>query len=265
MAKEILKNDINDVLEMIRDMYHIIDSYEGKIPQIEIDIIMSNIRRLYDDFVELNKLNQKYKAEAEQEEIVMPVKIIETPAQPAVIEASAGEEPAAEILPTKEEAPEVTIPVKEIPVKKTEEPPVKIVKEEIKVKETPKSQPKKPLIADLFAGTENTPLADKFKDEKKSLHEKIASEKKEKTFADTIQTSIADLRTGIGVNDRFLMINELFRGSMQEYAAAIEDINSQASQDAALQKILDLKDQYQWNDDSAGLNRLLSFVGRRFR
>jgi hypothetical protein len=265
MAKDILRNDINDLLEMIRDQYNIISRYEGKIPQIEMDIIMTNIRRLYDDFFELNKLNQKYKADPEQEDIARPEPARETFTKSAAIEHPHTKQNEEKIMPAREEKPEEVPPVEEQPLIIQIEPQIKISKEIVKPKETTKPQQKKVPVADLFAETGNHPLAEKFKDEKKSLHDSLVIQKKEKTIADTILNPIADLRTGIGVNDRFLFINELFKGNMQEYSAAIEEINDQASGDHAIQRIISLKEQYQWKDDSEALTRLLGFVARRFR
>jgi hypothetical protein len=249
---------------MIREQYSIISEYEGKIPQIELDIIMSNIRRLYDDFFELNKQNQAYKAATETQEVkeeisaeeeFIKVVSVEYRAEPVITEAPVAKEEKTAGINKQEEPPLVV---------KAEEP--KITPQEIvRPKEPAKQQQKKAPAADLFSDANGVILSEKFKDDKKSLHEKIASEKKEKTIADTIKNPISDLRTGIGVNDRFLLINALFKGSMPDYSAAIEEINKQDSLDDAIQIISILAEQNHWDEKAEGFLRLMSFVNRRFR
>jgi len=245
MAKEILYNDISELLAIIREQYSVISIYKGKIPQIELDIIMANIRRLYEDFFELNRMNQHTGTEPMMERQKESVKIIEK-ADDKIPEPPESPEIADSIIVNKEESEKTQF---------SEEMPIKTVK---------KNPHKKTPVTDLFTGTESTPLAEKFRDDKKSLLDKIVSEKKDKTLADNIQNPIRDLRTGIGVNDRFLFINELFKGNMNEYAVAIEEINSQDSLDDAVQKISILKDTNKWDEKSESYIRLLGFVNRRF-
>jgi hypothetical protein len=264
MAKDILRNDIEEVLGMICEQYTIISKYEDRIPQIEMDIIMSNIRRLYDDFFELNKHNRACKATAETREIkeeksaeegFFKIVTVEHPARP-IIKEPPGEKKEKPIENIKQEEPPVVI--------KVEEPKIK-PQEIVKPKEPAKQQQKKNPAADLFSDANGVILSEKFKDDKKTLHDKIASEKKEKTLADKIQNPISDLRTGIGVNDRFLLINALFKGSMPDYSAAIEEINKQESLDDAVQIISIFTEQYRWDEKSEGFLRLMGFVNRRFR
>ena len=47
MEKNIIKEEIVEILEVIVEQSEVISSYEKQIPQIEIDIILSNIRDLY--------------------------------------------------------------------------------------------------------------------------------------------------------------------------------------------------------------------------
>jgi hypothetical protein len=252
MSKKIVFTDIHSLLEMIRDQVHIIESYEGKIPQIELDIIMSNIRRLYDDFYEVNYMNRQIKAEINemdqeivedepQKELVTIISKVIPPEEPQQEVVSVKEEPESHqeqvIVPKKEE------PVLPIPEKKTEKVTV----------------PK-----DLFAENENITLADKFKDDKKTFHEKLSVAAKDKSIADTIQKPIGDLRTGIGVNDRFVFINELFGGSMADYQAAIEEINKQADLEAATRVVMQYKQALNWKEGSEALSKLMSFIRRRY-
>lgn len=48
--KHILRDEIEWLLEAINEQYHVIMEYELKVPQIEFDIILENVRKLYQDF-----------------------------------------------------------------------------------------------------------------------------------------------------------------------------------------------------------------------
>ncbi len=48
MDKKIIKGLIDEKLEVIQDQFSIIKEYEGKIPVIEIDLLMTSIRDLYE-------------------------------------------------------------------------------------------------------------------------------------------------------------------------------------------------------------------------
>ena len=47
--KQILLDEIRWLLEAINEQYNVIVEYDKKVPQIEFDIIMENIRKLYQD------------------------------------------------------------------------------------------------------------------------------------------------------------------------------------------------------------------------
>ena len=60
MSKNILKNQIISLLEEIVEQSKTINAYEGQIPQIELDIVMANIRELYTAYHKLNEINNSY-------------------------------------------------------------------------------------------------------------------------------------------------------------------------------------------------------------
>lgn len=57
----------------------------------------------------------------------------------------------------------------------------------------------------------------------------------ESTLAEKIKNNkIADIRTAIGINDKFTFINEIFKGELAKYNQAIEQFNSMSSYDEAI-------------------------------
>ena len=76
---------------------------------------------------------------------------------------------------------------------------------------------------------------------------------------------IKELKKGIGINDRFLFVQELFRGDESMYERSIKTIDSFAIYPEAqfwIQRELKLK--IGWNEDSATVKHFDQLVKRRF-
>lgn len=85
-------------------------------------------------------------------------------------------------------------------------------------------------------------------------------------ISDTLQdVAIKDLKKAIGINDRFLYINELFRGDDVMYERSIKTINSFAIWPEAEYWIRrELKLKLGWNDKDATVLQFDQLVKRRF-
>ena len=302
MSINIIKEEIDILIDTIREQHNIVKEYKGRIPQIELDIVMSNVRDLYEYLNELNKINnlrrtqqpievsteilekiahtKKEKTTVEINEVVqepiiekevVPTETIEVPLVEVLTPEldSIVEEPQSFV--EKEEVAEVNTPEEVIIAPAEEEikpetdnvviaealEEIIIEVEELKEPEPKKelkkpSKSEKPAIMDMFADSEKTSLSDKFKDEKKSLADKIQKK------------PIKDLKTAIGINDKFIFINELFKGSLQEYNQAIETINAYNSDKEAFLFIEELKVKYNWQEKADVYVKLEEFVLRKF-
>jgi hypothetical protein len=78
------------------------------------------------------------------------------------------------------------------------------------------------------------------------------------------QNSLPDLKSAMGINDKFQFTNELFKGSMQEFNIAIEQLNASASIESALNYLKSLHQLYGWDDEHDTLKRFLSIIERRY-
>jgi hypothetical protein len=79
------------------------------------------------------------------------------------------------------------------------------------------------------------------------------------------ETPIKDLRKAIGINDRFLFINELFRGDENMYERCIKTINSfNIYAEAEYWITRELKVKLGWNNDSETVQHFDQLVKRRF-
>ncbi|MBK8415494.1 MAG: hypothetical protein IPP34_08555 [Bacteroidetes bacterium] len=58
MSKALIHLEIRNLVELIREQQELVLSHQGKIPQLEIDLLMGNIRNLYESMLALQKVNQ---------------------------------------------------------------------------------------------------------------------------------------------------------------------------------------------------------------
>lgn len=75
---------------------------------------------------------------------------------------------------------------------------------------------------------------------------------------------IDDLRTEIGINEKFQFINELFDGNMKEYSIALDEFNNFSTLDEAMKYLANLKEVYKWNSDNPVVKNFEDLVRRRF-
>jgi len=76
---------------------------------------------------------------------------------------------------------------------------------------------------------------------------------------------IQDLKTGIGLNEKFLFIRELFANDHQAYAEAVDQLNAKISvADAESYIASELLPRYGWNLENEALVNFLHLIFRRF-
>ena len=107
-------------------------------------------------------------------------------------------------------------------------------------------------------------LNDAMAQDAESLNDKLKTEKKE--LASILKESpVRDLRKAIGINDRFVFINELFRGDENMYERSIKTINSfNALPEAEFWIQRELKTKIGWSDSSETVHHFDQLVRRRF-
>lgn len=97
-----------------------------------------------------------------------------------------------------------------------------------------------------------------------SLNEKL-KENKNELFDSLAETPVRDLRKAIGINDKFLFINDLFRGDETMYERSIKTINAFSIYPEAEYWIKrELKLKLGWDDRNATVKQFDQLVKRRF-
>ncbi|WP_462222818.1 hypothetical protein [Ferruginibacter sp.] len=116
--------------------------------------------------------------------------------------------------------------------------------------------PSKPVLQkeiNEIAAANNASLNDKLKQSKIDLGDSLT------------EVPIRDLKKAIGINDRFLYINELFRGDENMYERSIKTINSFSILPEAEYWIQrELKTKIGWSEGNETVKQFIQLVRRRF-
>lgn len=105
---------------------------------------------------------------------------------------------------------------------------------------------------DLFSTTSDNAIAKQFtSDEDQSVGEKMQ------------KTQVENIREAIGINEKFLFINELFNGDMTRYNKILDEINEFTTSKGVETYILELKVQSQWGDDNEAYHKLKELCERK--
>lgn len=140
------------------------------------------------------------------------------------------------------------------PTKKKKINHSKLIEKELSFFQTYKEEvPKKSIQQSLFEEVNNDNVTE--------INEKL--KRNEKEIADT--HPISDLKAAIGINDRYLYINELFRGDATVYERSILTINNFSSLKESMEWIeRSLRLPYYWDEESKTVQQFYNTVKRRF-
>lgn len=120
---------------------------------------------------------------------------------------------------------------------------------------------KQPASNDLFGGQT---IADKLKSEAPSLNERIVQGKSDQSLAHKLQLKpISDLKTAIGINEKFQFVNDLFDGRVEVYNDAISKLNNCNSGNIAESILEEYRIRHNWKESEA-YDKLKTFVTRRY-
>lgn len=240
---------------------------EKELGLLDLDVMMNRTHTIYDQLCSINIGTMPEEEQPDDEEL---------PVEPKVVASLFGieeeeapqEDPQEEETPREEEAPQEEIRQEEIPYE--EETP------ETEEKPVPQEEEKEDVGFILnFEPTEEEPVPDVTEEE--IPYEPVIfgnMEEKEdasfeldqpETLGERLQhSSINDLRSAIGINDKFLLVNELFGGSMEKYNRSIENLNDLKTLNGALIYMNELRIELQWNSNNEAYKKLLELVHRKY-
>jgi hypothetical protein len=290
-----LTRDADDLIRKVVSRYNQLYVPAGNISQLELDLMLDDLRKLYDTFKTIGQLNLTRQHTASKPEVSVNTIIREEPLQktaanpvfgenpfqtPALTTAVQQPEPEPEIVLETEPEPEF-IPEPEVkPAPAVFQKPEKITSAKQNLEssfESPiKPEPEVPDVEKPVHYTDennipaanpesaNTTLADRFNTGNKSLSESMSSVPAQGVMGSRLLFQpIADLTSGIGLNDKFSFISEIFSNNATQYDEAISRINKAVNLDEA-NWILQKYHTAEWDHKQEILARLKDFIKRRF-
>ncbi len=245
MDKNIVIRELHILLEAINEQFEIIREYEGFIPQIEFDMIMENVRKLYETFHRLQRINDPLLfVEKKMSGIPHPASRIPHPASPIPHPASRILHPEPRILHPE---PRILHPEPRIPDPEVDTP---ILMKPVVKKETQQKRQEKAAELELFASEEPVFNIKLKEAREKSLGPKVSRHE--------------SLKAAIGINDKFMFINELFDGNLREYNESIETLGGFTTLPQAQEYLDLLRRKFNWNSASNAFQRIKDLIEKRF-
>ncbi len=245
--------DIDMLKQKTYELYDLIYELEDPQPAKE-DVIVEDVKIEEKPLIETKVKEKKIEEPRVEEEPItikpenlqVVEKEIPAPVVEFVVEESAQEEV---VQPIVEGVPEPV--VESIPEPVVETLPIEeVVSYSADVEEATSSQQTN---YDLFSGSGDNAIAERFQS------------KEETSIAEKMQKSqFSNIREAIGINEKFLFINELFNGDMGRYNKILDDINGLATKQGVDTYLFELKIQFQWADESDAYNRLVELCERKF-
>jgi hypothetical protein len=207
MDKKQIRKEIADLINSIKEHSDNIGEKEH-IPQLELELILSKIEKLYKKSIVFNFVN------SEKE-------VIQLKNESAKTESSIKQESTAEAK--NDPAPKAEQVVKDVQGEKKKSEPVaenREIKKETVEEQQPVLNIKKPLVTDI--------------------------------------------RSVIGINDKFRFANELFKGNIQEYEIAISQLNNAGTLTSAMEYFMNIQQLYSWDSEHECVRSLYDIVERRY-
>ncbi|MDD2287487.1 MAG: hypothetical protein PHY55_01495 [Bacteroidales bacterium] len=263
-SKDISQIEIDILLSKLRDTYSLCLGFDNKEEEREFEIkeeMPKEIIELVEVFelektedVEEEEIEEEIEGEEVEEEEIIEEEIEEKEEEEEVKEVILEKKTPSVLKYLNENMPksmnfafEEKPLVKEEAIEKVVEEIVESVKEEVKT-ESPKT----------------TTLGEKYQNQA-SLFESMSNKTEKNDINSKLNQSRADLRTAIGVHEKFMFINDLFSGNLREYTEFIQNLNAAENLDNAKDIIREVKEKKRWITTSLPYTTLENVVERKFK
>lgn len=296
MTQDLNRRNIANFLETIVEQFQGISQYEGKIPRIEVDLMLSNIRNLYECVLQMEQISARLPympsvpSHPENEAIAVQSPEIEKPA----IENVAEIEIPTQNIDIQEENNETIFDLEtenEFPISESETQETEtqeIEEENTPIPELPeeiKNEEERAIEPEIFSEKPESPkseknampilpgLFDEIQMETTIPTEKVAKiesiQKPKPAGNNSIiekaqRKAISDLRAAIGINEKYSFINELFKGDAEAYTQGLDTLNACENRAQAEEMIQNMEMKYNWNKESRPYLSFLEIFERRF-
>lgn len=264
MEKSKLLGILSGDLDMFKSHLNRISKENYVLHELDKDLLLQKTRELYDKILQLDT-SIKEKIVEEEKEVLPEMSSFKI--EPKHNETEEKQEldwidsaPEYHIEETEQEEieeieSEVVLPkIEDVVIEKyiSEEKVQAVeIEEKVEIKENVDLNTNE-VSFDLFSVNKET-VSDKF------------TANDEKSLADKLQQSqIVDLRQAIGINEKFLFINELFNGDMGRYNKSLDELNSMQSKAGIETFLMELKIEKQWNSEMDAFVKFKELIDRKF-
>lgn len=101
-------------------------------------------------------------------------------------------------------------------------------------------------------------------DPQNALRTLVEKMKSGKTVNEAYQGGGGNIKTLIGLNEKFLLLNQLFKGNIKEYNEFLQDIDQQENHEDAMQILDTYCERYQWDVEALPYVTLQDMIGKLF-
>ncbi|MCR5445145.1 MAG: hypothetical protein K6E96_05645 [Bacteroidales bacterium] len=268
---------------------------DGRVDRIEVDLLLEDLRRLYDVALQLggDALPKAPAVEVEEEPVKDEEHMMAMMSTMAAMTTVGEEEKKAEAEPEPE-------PVEAVPAEKVDE--VEAASETVAPEPEPVPEPLPPMEeleqndngllfdeiiiepevpeapAPAVVETKEEPVAEApaaapERPQQASLLDYL-SVPVQRTLGESLgegrgqqhplEKKVDDLRTVININDKFSFMSELFHNNMKAYNDFIMRLNATDSRDEALAHVQDIAAQYKWDEASATVASFYKIFDKKF-
>ncbi len=260
---------------------------QGPVNRIEVDLLLEDLRHLYDVALRLNGDQlpesipspvEEHEGELQEDEKMMAMvstmaamtqepEAPETPKAPEVLEV-----PETPEVPEVQEVPEVPV-MPEIEDNALLFDEVIVEPETVETPEMPKAQevPETPKVSEAPVkpaqpATGQASLLDYLNQPAaRTLGETLGGvESGERSVENVLEKKVDDLRTVININDKFSFMSELFKGNMKAYNDFVMHLNALTTRDEAMAHVREIAEQYKWNEESMAVKTFYKIFDKKF-
>lgn len=163
-----------------------------------------------------------------------------------------------ELVVEEEKAVEIVVEQEVIEEKKIEEPKIEEKREEV-VQELFFEAP----VEEAKPISKGKSIGEQY-EQKKSIFENFSTNIKQDDISKRFNYPKIDLRTAIGVNEKFMFINDLFSGNLREYTDFIQRLNEAETLEMANVILNAEKENKRWVANSLSYGTLTEILAKKF-
>jgi len=259
-----------ELVSIIKDQVTEVLAYKQNTPQIEIDILKENIRKLYEIINSVNKVKIQDTVSTKQvESIDNEINELLDEATNQFKEQLKEEPDASLILEQEEVLEEQNIEDKIEPEIPDEETIAKVHEESI---EGLKAEEKQDAKIKTEKKSKKVEVDKSPSKQGRTVHvldiapeDDEDSKEEEQIIIEKLKAKpIKSLKNGIGINDKFMIINDLFEGRAKDYNKCIQILDAQNDKETALFTLSDMKDENLWESNDLAYQHFKAYVERRY-